>query len=27
VDSITLLHEGLYPQTPKTQLRRRRRHG
>ena len=25
VDSVTLLHEGLYPQSLKTQLRRRRR--
>lgn len=25
VDSVTLLHEGLYPQTPKTQLRKRRK--
>lgn len=25
VDSVTLLHEGLYPQKPKTQLRKRRR--
>ena len=25
VDSVTLLHEGLYPQIPKTQLRKRRK--
>ena len=25
VDSVTLLHEGMYPQKPKTQLRKRRR--